>query len=86
MFKIKTLKNGARLVLAPRTGSEAVTLLVVFSVGSRQETEEISGVSHFIEHFILRNDQRPSTLIISQELDKIGAEYNAFTGKDYTGY
>lgn len=81
------LANGARVILAPRQETEAVTLLVMFGVGSRQESVDNNGVSHFIEHLFFKGTtHRPSTLLISQELDKIGASYNAFTSKDYTGY
>lgn len=87
MFKINTLKNKAQVILAPRKETEAVTLLVMFRVGSRYEAKPINGISHFIEHLFFKGTtKRPSTLILSQELDRVGASFNAFTGKDYTGY
>lgn len=87
MFKIKELSNNAKLILAPRKETDAVTLLVMFKVGSRFETKDNNGVSHFIEHLYFKGTKkRPNTNILSQELDKVGAQFNAFTGKDYTGY
>ncbi len=87
MHKIKKLKNNAKLILAPRKETDAVTLLVMFKVGSRFENKANNGVSHFIEHLYFKGTKkRPTTNIISQELDKVGAQFNAFTGKDYTGY
>ena len=81
------LKNGARVVLEPMAGTEAVTVLVLFKVGSRYETKNINGVSHFIEHMMFKGTgKRPNTQIITRELDALGAEYNAFTAKDHTGY
>ncbi len=82
-----TLKNGARVHLVPFAGTDAATVLVLFKVGSRFETPDINGASHFIEHLMFKGTKRhPTTLDISRTLDAHGAEYNAFTGKDYTGY
>jgi len=87
MHKKTIFKNKARLLYIPTPGTEAVTVLFLFAVGSRYETPEINGVSHFIEHLMFKGTKkRPSTLHISKELDGVGAEFNAFTGKDYTGY
>ena len=81
------LKNGARIILEPYIGTEAVTVLVLFKVGSRCETKNINGVSHFIEHMMFKGTgKRPNAQIISRELDGLGAVYNAFTAKDHTGY
>lgn len=64
-----------------------MTIMVYVKVGSRYETKEINGASHFIEHLMFKGTKkRPSTLAISQELDRYGAEYNAMTGKDCTTY
>lgn len=87
MTKPLTLKNGARLHLVPFAGTEAATILVLFKVGSRYETPSLNGASHFIEHLMFKGTKRrPQTLDLTRELDAVGAEYNAFTGKDYTGY
>ena len=82
-----TLKNGMDLLLVPQTGAASMTLLVLSKVGSRYETAKLSGASHFIEHLMFKGTaKRPTTRDISQELDGYGAEYNAYTGKDMTGY
>ena len=61
--------------------------MVLVRVGSRSEEPGQGGISHFAEHLMFKGTQRrPNTLIISQELDSVGAEYNAFTAKDQTGY
>jgi len=81
------LKNGTRLISVPQDSTGAFTVLVLFSVGSRYETRDINGISHYIEHLMFKGTKRrPNTQIISKELDAYGAEYNAFTSKDYTGY
>src|SRR3989338_5560799 len=87
MYKISKLKNGITLIKAPTAGSKAVTIMAMFPVGSRYEGKKISGISHFVEHMLFKGTKkRPTHLEISRELDSLGAEYNAFTSKDYTGY
>ena len=87
MFKKHKLNNGLRVILAPMQDTKAITVLVLFRVGSRYETANINGASHFVEHLMFKGTKkRPTAMKISQELDSVGAEYNAFTSKDYTGY
>ena len=87
MFKQHKLKNGLRVLLAPMADTKAVTVLVLTKVGSRYESRDINGASHFVEHIMFKGTKkRPTTQHISKELDGIGAEYNAFTSKDHTGY
>ena len=71
----------------PLQSTKAATVLVLFRVGSRYETPNINGIAHFVEHMMFKGTKkRPTTLHISKALDRYGAEYNAFTSKDYTGY
>ncbi len=87
MYQKQKLANGLKLILAPLKETKAVTLLVLFPVGSRYESKEINGVSHFIEHMMFKGTKRrPSSVALSKELDAVGASYNAFTSKDHTGY
>jgi predicted Zn-dependent peptidase len=87
MNKITTLKNGLTLIIAPMSGTKTLTVLVMVGTGSKYEPAEIGGISHFVEHMFFQGTKtRPSSLAISSELDGIGAEFNAFTGKEYTGY
>ncbi len=87
MHKKEILNNGTRVILTPLNETKAATVLVLFKVGSRYETKNIAGVSHFIEHMMFKGTaRRPNTLAISRELDGYGAEFNAYTGKDHTGY
>ena len=67
--------------------TKSITVLVMVATGSRYETRKINGISHFLEHMMFKGTaKRPGALDISRELDSIGAEYNAFTSKEYTGY
>lgn len=87
MIKPTKLKNGLNFINISMPGTKSVTVLVLFPVGSRFEDKKISGVSHFVEHMMFKGTKkRPDYLQISRELDAVGAEYNAFTYKDYTGY
>lgn len=81
------LKNGTRVHLLPFSGTKTTAVLVLFRVGSRYEYADINGASHFIEHLMFKGTKkRPNTLAISKSLDAIGADYNAYTGKNITGY
>jgi predicted Zn-dependent peptidase len=87
MFKKYVLPNKLKVLVAPMKETKAVTALVLVKVGSRFESKNINGTSHFVEHLMFKGTpRRPNTLVISQELDSIGADYNAFTNKDHTGY
>lgn len=87
MYYQARLSNGLKLVVVPKKTSQTATVLVLIPVGSRYEPSNLCGASHFIEHMMFKGTKkRPSSLAIAQELDGIGADYNAFTGKDHTGY
>lgn len=86
-FDKHVLDNGLRVLLAPMHETQAVTILFLFGVGSRYETAQQNGLSHFLEHMFFKGTaKRPTTLDISQELDSLGAEYNAYTSEERTGY
>ncbi|MBI2451326.1 MAG: insulinase family protein [Parcubacteria group bacterium] len=87
MFKKTTLKNGFRIITAPMPGAKNLTVLVMAGVGSRYENKKNNGLSHFLEHMMFKGTvKRPQAIDISKELDSVGAIYNAFTSKEYTGY
>lgn len=82
-----TLKNGLRVVTVPMKDNPTVTVLVLVAVGSKYETKDINGLSHFLEHMCFKGTKkRPSAIDISHELDSVGASYNAFTSQEWTGY
>jgi predicted Zn-dependent peptidase len=86
-FKKTTLKNGLTIITVPMKGSPSVTVLVMVKAGSKYETKEINGLSHFLEHMCFKGTtKRPKAIDISRELDGLGAQNNAFTGHEYTGY
>ncbi len=81
------LPNGVRVIVVPVLGVESATTLVMYGAGSRYEEKKNNGISHFLEHMAFKGTtNRPSAREISALIDGIGAEFNAFTGKEYTGY
>ena len=87
MHKKFTLSNGLRIITVPMADTQTVTVLILVEAGSKYETREINGVSHFLEHMTFKGTKkRPTPLHIAEPLDRIGGEYNAFTGQEYTGY
>jgi predicted Zn-dependent peptidase len=86
-FKKIVLSNGLPVFFIKMPTVKSATILTMFKTGSRYENRKNSGLSHFLEHMFFKGtEKRPSTLNISSELDSIGADFNAFTGKEYTGY
>jgi predicted Zn-dependent peptidase len=87
VFERETLSNGIRVLTAPMDQAQSVSCLLMYAAGSRYETSETSGIAHFAEHMFFKGtERRPTARQISGEIDGIGGEFNAFTGKEYTGY
>lgn len=81
------LNNKLNVHLIPQQDATSATFLVILPVGSRYEPEKLRGVSHYIEHLMFKGTKkRKNTLALTREIDRLGAQYNAFTGKEYTGY
>jgi predicted Zn-dependent peptidase len=86
-FERTELQNGLRVVTAPMPQAKSVACFIMLAAGSRYETRETSGIAHFAEHMFFKGtERRPTAREISGEIDAIGGEFNAFTGKEYTGY
>ncbi len=87
VFERTTLSNGARLLTAPMPHAQSVSCFVMFAAGARYERREEGGIAHFAEHMFFKGtERRPTARAIASEIDGIGGEFNAFTGKEYTGY
>jgi len=87
LYKKTTLTNGLRVITIPMENANSVTALILIGAGSKYETKDINGISHFLEHMFFKGTKkRPSTLKISETLDSVGGEYNAFTSKEVTGF
>jgi predicted Zn-dependent peptidase len=86
-YNLERLDNGLRILTAPIDSAQSVTCAIMLAAGSRYETPETNGIAHFSEHMFFKGtERRPTARDISMEIDAIGGEFNAFTGKEYTGY
>lgn len=85
-YKRTILKNGLRLITVPMPENQTVTMMVMANVGARYETAELNGISHFLEHMCFKGTTNRTCAQISFDLDSIGANFNAFTGEEVTGY
>lgn len=76
-----------RIITVPMKENPTTTVLVLVETGSKYENKENNGISHFLEHMCFKGTtKRPTAFDITRELDTIGAQYNAFTSQEYTGY
>src|SRR3989344_7257040 len=86
-YKLTQFSNGLKLITAPLENTKAVTVLFLIGVGSRYESKNLNGISHFLEHLFFKGTKkRPTTLDIAKSLDAVGASYNAFTSEEQTGF
>lgn len=87
MFRKTTLTNGVRVLTSSIEGTKAVTTLVLVKAGSRYENREINGISHFLEHMFFKGAKKfKDAKAVSEAIDSVGGDFNAFTGKEYAGY
>ena len=86
-FERTELSNGTRVLTAAMDQDQSVSCFVMLAAGSRYERREESGIAHFAEHMFFKGtERRPTARDIATEIDAIGGEFNAFTGKELTGY
>ena len=87
IFEKTTLGNGVRVVTAPMPQVGSVSCFIMLAAGARYETPGSKGIAHFAEHMFFKGtERRPTARTIATEIDAIGGEFNAFTGKELTGY
>ena len=86
MVKEKTLKNGVRVVIKNMEGLLSVSMGILVGTGAAFETDKEDGISHFIEHMQFKGTKTRTAFEISDAFDALGAQVNAFTGKDLTCY
>lgn len=83
----KQLDNGLRVVLCPLKNRRTLSVFVLTKTGLRNEDLAEMGVSHFLEHLLLKGTKkRPNKLALAKLLDGAGATHNAYTSKDTTGF
>ncbi len=87
VFERHVHENGLRVLTADMPTVQSVTCFVMLAAGSRYEQRSNRGIAHFAEHMFFKGtERRPTAKDIAAEVDAIGGEFNAFTGKEYTGY
>ncbi|MBR2646970.1 MAG: insulinase family protein [Clostridia bacterium] len=86
MIYEKRYDNGLRLVVKQMEGLMSVTMGILVGTGASAETDAEDGISHFIEHMQFKGTQKRNAFEISDAFDRLGAQVNAFTGKDLTCY
>ncbi len=87
MFDKTVLPNGLRIVSSSLPHTRSVSINVFIGAGSRYESDDIAGVSHFLEHMLFKGTKRrPTAREISEEIEGIGGVMNAGTDKELTVY
>lgn len=89
MFKplVTVLDNHLSVIRIPMASVKSVTALALVNTGSRFEEPEFSGIAHFLEHMVFKGTEKfEDAQSLASSIDEIGADFNAFTSKEYTGY
>lgn len=86
MVQIITAKNGVRIVAEQMSHVRSLSVGIWVNAGSRYETIEENGITHFIEHMLFKGTKNRTARQIAEEFDRIGGEINAFTSKENTCY
>ncbi len=81
-----TLSNGVRVLIEPVATARSIAAGVWVHAGSRDETEEEAGITHFIEHMVFKGTAKRKTHHIARRMESVGGYLNAFTTKDHTCY
>lgn len=86
-FTLTKLNSGMNVIQVPMPGVKSVTALALVNTGRRYEPDNLAGISHFLEHMVFKGTKNyPTPQELAATIDRVGGEFNAFTGKEYTGY
>ena len=86
MYTVMTLENGIKIAMEEMDAIRSVSFGIWVRNGSRDETPEDNGISHFIEHMMFKGTDKRTAKDIADEMDAIGGQVNAYTTKEYTCY
>jgi predicted Zn-dependent peptidase len=86
MHNITKLSNKFQVATQTMNETETVAISLWVKVGSRYETIEQNGISHFLEHMAFKGTKKRTALDIAKEFDDIGGQFNACTGREHTIY
>jgi predicted Zn-dependent peptidase len=83
---VHRLPTGLTIAVEPMASTRTASIGVWIGVGARDEPEHVAGVSHFLEHLLFKGTDDRSAIDISQSVDRVGGDINAYTAKEYTAY
>ncbi|MBE6062204.1 MAG: insulinase family protein [Clostridium butyricum] len=86
MYNTYTLKNGLRVVTEKIEHLNSISVGVMVQNGSRNESPDVNGISHFIEHMFFKGTDKRTSKGIMEEIENVGGQINAFTSKEATCY
>ncbi|HPS55174.1 MAG TPA: insulinase family protein, partial [Sedimentisphaerales bacterium] len=78
-FKEKTLNNGLKIIAEVNKSAKSAAIGFFVKTGARDETPQINGVSHFLEHMVFKGTEKLSAIQVNEAFDKTGAQFNAST-------
>ncbi len=85
-FRSHRLENGLEIIAETNDDAHSMSVAFLVRTGSRDEADDVAGVSHFLEHMCFKGTPRRSADDVNREFDEIGAHYNAFTSEECTAY
>ncbi|OQY09857.1 MAG: peptidase M16 [Fusobacteriia bacterium 4572_132] len=85
-MKIKKLSNGIPVIIEKITTSKSVSIGIFVKTGTKHELENEAGISHFLEHMLFKGTKTRTAKEISEEIDNVGGDLNAFTSKEVTAF
>ncbi len=85
-FRKHALENGLEIVAECNDDAHSTALGFFVKTGARDETDDVAGVSHFLEHMVFKGTPTRSVDDVNREFDEMGAHYNAGTGEEGTVY
>ncbi len=86
LAKVSTLPNGLKVATCAMPASQTAAVGIWCAVGARFESARLSGISHFLEHLLFKGTKRRTSRQISEEVEGVGGDLNAFTDEERTCY
>ncbi len=86
IYEQTTLDNGLQIITSSRMQTETVSLGIWVNTGSGYEKKEVNGISHFIEHMVFKGSQKRTALQISEDIENVGGQTNAYTSREFTAF
>jgi predicted Zn-dependent peptidase len=85
-FKQKTMENGLNIIGELNSSAKSAAVGFFVKTGARDETKDINGVSHFLEHMVFKGTEKLSSFDVNMAFDRTGAQFNAFTSEEMTAF